>query len=118
MEKAGLKHHGKKKKFYKYGGVIWPVSGSDKVDILYRVATKKHQTVIYFIVSKGAENYITTETDFNTATNIRNFLAGTDMAIAREQQGTTRSKLKMQLPTRRKNKPACRRHLMPGSISR
>jgi len=86
FETAGLKMSGKKKKFYSFKSVIWPVSGHDKVDIYYRVVTRKHQTKIYFIASKGVNDFITSATDWNAATGIRHFLQQLEPSIALNEE--------------------------------
>jgi hypothetical protein len=86
MDEAGLRKAGRKHKFLTFKGAAWPVTGGNKVDIYYKVAGKKHQSKVYFIVSKGYNNYITTATDGTAATNITEYLGGLDNAIAQNEQ--------------------------------
>jgi hypothetical protein len=81
---AGLKKHSKKQKFITYKGVTWQPTGSNKVDLYYRVTEKKHKARIAFIASKGYDNYITSANDATTAANITAYLSELDEAIARD----------------------------------
>ena len=80
---AGITKHGKKKKFYTCKGVSVPEISPNKVDLYYRVQSKKHKSLIYFVVSKGYDNYVSTATDATTAGNVINFLGKIDSRIAR-----------------------------------
>ena len=83
---AGFKKHGKKSKFHTYKGVIWSVTGPSKVDLYYKVTGKKHKARVYFIASKGYDNYITSSTDAATASSITNYLSQLDAAIALSEE--------------------------------
>ncbi len=85
LKEAGIKTHGKKKKLYTYKDVSLPAISSNKVDLYYKVQKKKHTSKIYFIVSKGYDNYISTATDPSIAANITNFLSKIDGTIANNQ---------------------------------
>ena len=74
LKEAGIKTHAKKKKLYTYKDVSLPEISTNKVDLYYKVQKKKHASKIFFIVSKGYDNYISTATDPTIAANIINFL--------------------------------------------
>jgi len=63
----------------------WPTLSPNKVDVYYKVQKKKHISKIYFIASKGYDNYITSATDPTLAVGINNFLGGIDAAVARNE---------------------------------
>ena len=83
---AGFKKHGKKSKFHTYKGVIWTVTGPNKVDLYYKVSGKKHRAKVYFIASKGYDNYITSTTDASAASSITEYLSQLDAAIAQSEE--------------------------------
>ena len=80
FEKAGFKKPGHKKKFTTYKEVDWAAISPTKLDIYYKVGTKKRRTKIYMVVSKGYNNYVTTASDASIAANITTFLTQVDAA--------------------------------------
>jgi hypothetical protein len=84
--KAGLKKPGKKKKFITYKEVEWPAISPAKIDVYYKVGTKKRRTKVYFIVSKGYNNYVTSANDAIIATNITTFLGQIDATAALNEE--------------------------------
>jgi hypothetical protein len=85
LERVGLKKHGKMKKFYTFMAADWPTLSPNKVDVYYKVQKKKHHAKIYFIASKGYDNYITSASEPTLAAGINNFLGGIDAAVARNE---------------------------------
>ncbi len=81
LEKAGLKKAKKKKKFYRMMGVEWPSVSSGKLDLYYKVSGKRHKSKIYFVASKGYDNYITNANDAGAASAINAFLSGINAAV-------------------------------------
>lgn len=84
--KAGLKKPGKKKKFITYKEVEWPAISQTKIDVYYKVAKKKRKTRIYFVVSKGYNNYVTSANDAAVAANINTFLGQIDAMAALNEE--------------------------------
>ncbi len=77
----GLKKHGKKHKFTVYKGVVWHVTGSNRVDLYYKVTGNKKHSKVYFIASKGYDNYITAANDQQDAASVTSYLSSLDGAI-------------------------------------
>jgi hypothetical protein len=86
MDETGLRKAGRKSKFITYKGATWPVTGANMVDIYYKVSGKKHKSKVYFVVSKGYNNYITAATDAAAAGKISEYLGQLDNAIALNEQ--------------------------------
>ena len=77
----GLKKHGRKHKFTVYKGVVWHVTGAGRVDLYYKVTGNKKRSKVYFIASKGYDNYITSANDQSDASSIIVCLGGLDAAV-------------------------------------
>jgi hypothetical protein len=86
LRDAGIKTHGKKKKLYTYRGVSLPEISPNMIDLYYKVQKKKDRSKIYFIVSKGYNNYVSTATDPVIAANVISFLSKIDASIARNAE--------------------------------
>jgi len=86
LAKAGLKKPGSKKKFKTYKEVDWQAISPAKIDVYYKVARKKRRTKVYFVVSKGYNNFVTTATDAAIAANITTFLGQVDAAAALNEE--------------------------------
>lgn len=85
LERVGLRKHGKMKKFYTYLGADCPTLSPNKIDVYYKVQKKKHHAKIYFIASKGYDNYITSASDAAITANINTFLGGIDAVVAHNE---------------------------------
>lgn len=81
LEKAGLKKAKKKKKFYRMMGVEWPAVSSGKLDLYYKVTGKRRKTKVYFIASKGYDNFITSANDAGAASAISTFLTNINATV-------------------------------------
>jgi hypothetical protein len=86
LRKAGLSKHGKMKKFYTFRGVDCVALSPAKIDVYYKVQKKKHHAKIYFIASKGYDNYITSASDAAIAANINTFLGNIDDMVALNEE--------------------------------
>lgn len=86
LDAAGVKKHSKKKKFYTYKGITVPEISANKIDLYYKVQKKKHKSRIYFVVSKGYDNYVTTANDATTAAGITTFLTQVDATVAHNRE--------------------------------
>jgi hypothetical protein len=104
LSTAGIKNGKKKGKFYAYKEVTWPEISPNKVDIFYKVQKKKHKTTIYFVVSKGYDDYITAASDPTASANLNGFLSQIDgivmhnHEVARKEQevGAMNARLEQQ----------------------
>lgn len=84
---AGVKKHKKKKKFFRYKEISIPELSPAKIDVYYRVASrKKHKSRIYWVISKGYDNYITSATDASAADNVTRFLSGIDAIVEHNEE--------------------------------
>lgn len=83
---AGITKGKKKSKFYTYKEVTWPAISPAKIDLFYKVQKKKHKSMIYLVVSKGYNNYVTTATDALTSSNITSFLKDIDRAVLHNEE--------------------------------
>ena len=77
-----IKHIHHKKGFSVSKGAVWQSISPNKGDYYYKVGGKKKKAKVYFIASKGYDNYITSATDAATAANINAFLADLTTKIA------------------------------------
>ncbi len=82
----GLKKHGRKHKFTDYKGVVWHVTGANRVDLYYKVTGNKKRSKVYFIASKGYDNYITSATDQTNSAAITAYLGTLDAAVAKKEE--------------------------------
>ncbi len=83
---AGVTNPKKKSKFYTYKDISWPAISPNKIDLCYKVQKKKHRSTIYFVVSKGYDNYVTTASDGITSSNINGFLTSIDGLVLHNQE--------------------------------
>ncbi len=86
LSEAGVTKWSKKKKFYTCKEVTVPAISPTKVDLYYKVTGKKHKSKIFFIVSKGYDNYVTSATDATTAANVNTFLAQVDATVEHNEE--------------------------------
>ena len=83
---AGITKGKTKSKFHTYKDVTLAEISPNKIDIYYKVHKKKHKSVIYFIVSKGYDNYVTSGNDAAMAANINTFLGKIDATVAHNEE--------------------------------
>lgn len=83
---AGIGSGKKKSKFYTYKEIVWPAISPTKIDLAYKVQKKKHRCTIYFVVSKGYDNYVTSNSDGATSSNIKGFLASIDGLVLHNRE--------------------------------
>ena len=86
LNEAGIRKHKKKKNFYVFKEITWPDISANKIDLYYKVSKKKHKSKIYFVVSKGYDNYVTSVSDATVAAAIVNFLAQVDSMVERSEE--------------------------------
>lgn len=86
LTEAGIKKDSKKKGFYVYKGVSWPAISPNKVDVYYKVKGNGRKSTVYFVSSKGYDNYITSASDAQGASNITAFLQTLDAQIELDKQ--------------------------------
>lgn len=87
LEKAGITKHKKKKRYYTYTGIVFPAINNDnKIDLRYKVDKNRKRSTVYFIVSRGYNNYVTSATDPVVTANINKYLGGLDDAIAKMEE--------------------------------
>ena len=75
QQEAGLKKGKHKKGFTVHKGVVWPYISSTKMDYWYKVKGNRRKSTVYFVVSKGYDNYVSGSNDFNTASSVNTFLS-------------------------------------------
>lgn len=83
---AGIAKISKKKKFYTLKNISLPEISPYKIDLYYKIQKKKHKSIVYFIVSKGYDNYITSASDAVISANINNFLHQIDGIVAHNEE--------------------------------
>lgn len=86
VKTANLKHASKKKGFKIYKGATWTTITPNKSDYYYKVKEKHGKTTLYFVVSKGYENYVTTTNDATMAASITSYLQNLDGRITTNEQ--------------------------------
>jgi len=74
IERAGLERNSSKKGVNTYRGATWTDINSSKCDYYYKTESRKGKTTLYFCVSKGYENYVTSSNDVGTSNNIKQYL--------------------------------------------
>ena len=62
------------KKFNVFAAVIWSEISNDKVDVYYKVSSKKNVTTVEIMLSKGYDNFVSAANDPNAIQNLKNFL--------------------------------------------
>ncbi len=83
---AGVELHKKKNKFYTYNGVLLREISPNKIDLYYKVEKKKKRSVVYFSVSKGYDNHVSSGSDATATANIKHFLADIDATIQHNEE--------------------------------
>jgi hypothetical protein len=92
---AGIRRSSHKKGFSIYRGVAWQAINNNKGDYYYKVKGKKSHTKLYFVASKGYDNYITSTSDAEIAGNIKKFLQDLDAQMTlNEKIGAKEAELK------------------------
>lgn len=71
---AGLTNKSKKKGFIMYKEVSWPAITADKVDVYVKVGGNKKKSNVSLLVAKGYDNFITSASDAQAVTNLKDFL--------------------------------------------
>ncbi|HTO17358.1 MAG TPA: hypothetical protein VLZ83_16450 [Edaphocola sp.] len=64
------------KGFKLYEGVSWPEVSSEKLDVYYKIDGKKNNNQVVLLVSKGYDNFVSSQTDPMTASNVLIFMNG------------------------------------------
>lgn len=84
VERAGLERSSNKKGVSTYKGAVWTSISDSKCDYYYKMQGKKKYTTLYFSVSKGYDNYVTSSNDVSTSNNIKQYMLhlGEQMAAA------------------------------------
>ncbi len=85
-EVAGLKKSKHKKGFNVYKGIVWPAISSNHMDYFYKIKGNRRKSTVYFVVSKGYDNYISSASDANTATGINTFLTTLNEKVETQKQ--------------------------------
>ena len=80
IKDAHLKASSHKKRFYTFKGVVWPEISPLKLDYYYKLSGKK-KTTLYFVASKGYDNYVLPSNDSTTANAIMRYLQDLDERI-------------------------------------
>ncbi len=62
------------KGFKLYEGVNWPEVSSEKLDVYYKVSGKKSNSQLEILVSKGYDNFVSSQTDPMTSSNVLIFM--------------------------------------------
>ncbi len=87
LDKGGITKHKKIKRYYTYTGIVFPAINNDnKIDLRYKVEKSRKRSTVYFIVSRGYDNYVTSATDPVVTANINKYLGGLDEAIAKMEE--------------------------------
>jgi peptidoglycan hydrolase CwlO-like protein len=75
-------------KFNVFAEVIWGEITSDKVDVYYKVSTKKNVTTVEIMLSKGYDNFVSASNDPNATLNLKNFLMSLEPDLKAYNVGT------------------------------
>ena len=78
LNDQGLTNYTVKKKFYTIKDVLIPELSPNKIDLYFRVEKVKSKTKIFFVVSKGYDNYVTTASEPTQAMGVISFLKQID----------------------------------------
>jgi hypothetical protein len=78
LNNQGLTNYTIKKKFYTIKDVLIPELSPNKIDLYFKVAKVKSRTKIFFVVSKGYDNYVTTASEPTLAAGVTSFLKQID----------------------------------------
>lgn len=57
-----------------YKGVIWPEVSSEKLDVYYKVNNKKNNNQVTMLVSKGYDNFVSSQSDPQIADAVKYFM--------------------------------------------
>lgn len=68
-------------KFQKFEGVNLNEVSLEKMDVYYRVTGKKDNATVEFLLSKGYDNFINSQTDATTVANLKNFIASLEQDL-------------------------------------
>src|SRR5262249_22279324 len=71
----------KKKQYYTYHEITMPQVNSGKIDLLCKVHKKGRRAKVYFVVSRGYDNYVSAASDPIVAANVTKYLGGLDAVI-------------------------------------
>lgn len=85
----GLNHKKNEKGFTVYKAAVWQQIADTKKDVYTKVSGSKHRTVVYILVSKGYDNFISSASDSGTAAKVKDFLSGLEKDIQDYQHELT-----------------------------
>jgi len=74
IERAGLERNSSKKGVNTYKAALWTEISDAKCDYYYKLESRKGYTTVFFCVSKGYDNYVTSSNDVTTANNIKQYM--------------------------------------------
>ncbi|PZF73694.1 hypothetical protein DN068_06770 [Taibaiella soli] len=83
---TGLDHGKSTSGFKRYSETIWTGITDTKGDIYTKVSGSKKNAVVYVLISKGYDNFISSTTDSGTAAKTKDFLVGLEKDISAYQQ--------------------------------
>lgn len=87
LSKEGLGKSKSKSGYTLHAGSIWKTISNDKLDIYYKVESKKERSTVMFLLSKGYDNFITSGSDVAVIENTKTFLNSLAQSIDAYQLG-------------------------------
>lgn len=96
----------KNKDFYQYKGVNWSVISLEKGDIYYKIDGNKKTSSMTILVSKGYDNYISSQTDAQLSNELKAFFTAFNQEVDKhflEQRIADQKKVVAQLEKDHKN---------------
>lgn len=87
LDKEGLGKSKSKNGFTYYAGTIWKSVSADKLDIYFKVDSKKERSTVMLLMSKGYDNFITSGSDATVIENGKAFLNSLGQSIDAYQLG-------------------------------
>lgn len=81
MEAGLIKTKSASNGFKVFYGVSWPAITSETLDVYYKVSGKKDKATVEVLLSKGYENFITSQNDPAAIENLKNFISSLNQGL-------------------------------------
>lgn len=86
LDKEGLGKMKSSSGYMRYSGVTWNTVSSDKMDVYFKVESRKGKSMISVLLSKGYDNFVTSTSDGRAIDNVKAFLNSFDDEIVAYQK--------------------------------
>ena len=81
MEAGLIKSKSASNGFKVFNGVSWPEVSTETLDVYYKVTGKKNKATVEILISKGYENFISSQNDPAAIENVKHFISSLNLGL-------------------------------------